>query len=169
MDQISELRVRPKSDYLKTASWDEFYILTEHWQSDMEFYRDELRFLKNLLVKYFVWLTKEENVSDVHDMVTRLDNLDRKRDDISEKIQLHLHDIELLIENAFSHDEQKFRDDQSQLEEDIAQFVKDVRKAKNEVFKLAEYVIESEKLEHLLGPQYLEENETGPNPKPRGL
>ena len=41
----------------------ELYILTKHWKSDLEFYKDDLRFLHNLVDKYLIWITKKESSS----------------------------------------------------------------------------------------------------------
>ena len=69
---MSELRLRPKSDYLHTAAFEELYVLGEHWQSVMEFYHLELDFLKKLIDKYFIWLLKDEHIAKVQVIVNEI-------------------------------------------------------------------------------------------------
>ena len=47
------------------ANWQELYILSKHWKSDLEFFKDDLRFLHHLVDKYIIWITKKENLEMV--------------------------------------------------------------------------------------------------------
>ncbi len=62
---MNEYRMRPKDSYLQNSQWQELYVLTEHWKSDLLFYKDDLKFLHHLLDKYFIWITKTENLKAV--------------------------------------------------------------------------------------------------------
>lgn len=43
-------------------SWQEMYIITERWQSDLAFFNDELSFFRKLINKYLLWLVDEKNI-----------------------------------------------------------------------------------------------------------
>ena len=64
--------IRPLDNYIFEADWQQLYILTEHWLSDLYFYRDDLRFLHHLIDNYFKWLTKAENINKVVALETSL-------------------------------------------------------------------------------------------------
>ncbi len=81
-----ELRVRPKSDYLHKASFEDLYILTEDWKSDIEFYRDESRFLRTLVDKYFIFMIKDGNISKVQSLSNKLSKSVEQKKEIYEKI-----------------------------------------------------------------------------------
>lgn len=147
---MKEMRLRPKGDYLHTATWEELYVLADHWQSDMEFYRDEIEFFYKLIDKYFIWLTKDESITQVQTMAARLSAMSRERENISERIEKHKQDLALLMENSFTESENWFRQEHVNLEEDLSDFVKDFRDLKKKVFSISEHIIESEKLQHLL-------------------
>lgn len=147
---MENLRMRPKSDYMHTASLDELYVLTEHWKNELDFFKDEIHFLKDLIGKYFIMLTKQESIDKVQEDVGRLHNLTVRVDALEDKCKKHMDQIEQLQENPFSHDEQKFRNDHLLLEEELAKFVNDARDEKRVLFKVTEHVIEDEKLQHLL-------------------
>lgn len=145
-----ELRIRPKSDYMHQANLQELYILTEHWQADVRFYKDELRFLRDLVDKYFMWLIEKEHIDNLQEKAGRLLNADKQCDELAQKITKHLTHLNELQQNAFSHDEQQFRNEHGKLEDEIADFAKLFRDLKKDVFKITEEVLESEKLKHLL-------------------
>ena len=58
---MSDLRNRPNGTYIFDANWEELYILTKHWKSDLLFYKDDLKFLNHLIDKYFIWISKKED------------------------------------------------------------------------------------------------------------
>ena len=147
---MGDLRYRPKSDYLKTATWQELYRLTEHWKNDMGFYGDELRFFHNVVDKYFMWMIADIHIELVQTMVKHIDKLDIEHDRLNKSIQRHFEHIESLFGKDSSHDEQRFRNEHETLESEIEGFVNEFRKTKKEVFAMTEKVIQEEKLKHLL-------------------
>jgi hypothetical protein len=149
-DKTEEMRIRPKSDFLHRASWEELYVLTEHWESEVLFYRDEIRFLNNLIGKYFIWITKEGKVTKVQSLVNRLSKLHTRQEDIAHLIKKHLTRLELLMENAFTRDESKFREEHVRLEEQMTELSRELRKVKKEVFAVSGEIMESEKFQSLV-------------------
>lgn len=146
-----ELRMQFKSDFFKQASWEQLYIITDHWKSDLCFYNDETNFLKHLIDKYSIWLTQSANISQVQRVSEKLRVCERFKNDLLDTIARHMKHIKDMIENPFVHNEQAFREEHAQLEEDVADYVKSHRGLKKEIFAITEEVVESEKLQHLLG------------------
>lgn len=147
-----DIRMRPQNDFVLHAGWDELHSLTMHWKSDMEFYRDELSFLNNLVGKYFIWMVSDENLNKVQALTNKLLETDGKLQVITSKIGDHLHHLKSLVNNTSSGDEKKFRDEHAKLEDDLLVFVKSLKKLKKDIFSITEHVMESEKLRHLLTP-----------------
>lgn len=147
-----ELRIRPKSDFLLKAGWEELYVLTEYWKNDMEYYTDELRFLRNLVGKYLIWLLKDENIDKARSIYNRIKETEDEKEQIHEKIKKHLHHLTELIQDPEMKDEERFRNDHIELEEKVAALAKKFRTIKQEVFSITEHIMESEKLQHLLNP-----------------
>jgi hypothetical protein len=143
---MNELRTRPKNDYLQTANWQELFVLTENWQSEMDFFSDEIKFLKNLISKYFIWITEDSNLSRVQDILPQINRLEQISQNLGASIKNHLSHLESLIENSFTQDEAAFRSEHIQLEEELVQFNKEFRTLKKVVFTITEQVLESEKL-----------------------
>ncbi|WP_055436916.1 hypothetical protein [Lacinutrix algicola] len=143
---MNNFRYRPKDNYIYEANWEQLYILTEHWKSNLLFYNVDLKFLHHLIDKYFLFISKKENIDNVQDIEISLLKLDNICDSLLESIDLHLHHIAELIDDPFLSDSPKFRKEHEQLEDNIAQFVKDFRKNRKDVFKISEHLIKSEEL-----------------------
>jgi paraquat-inducible protein B len=145
-----ELRTRPKSNYLQSAEWEELHVLTTHWQSDMAFFEDELRFIDVLFDKYFNSLIDPENMDKTKAIATNLSHVKSSRESLSSRIAGHLRHIKELMTNTLTQDEAMFRQEHGRLEDDLTEFVKSFRKVKQEIFQLTESIARTEKAKHLI-------------------
>lgn len=75
---MSDFRNRPKGNYIFETDWQELYVLTEHWKSNLLFYTDDLKFLNHLIDKYFMWMTKKENIDLVRETEVNLMETDKQ-------------------------------------------------------------------------------------------
>lgn len=141
---MENLRQRPKGDFTWQAQWQQLYILTEHWQSDLQFYRDDLRFLDHLIDKYFIFLTQKDNLDEMRVLTTRLTSESKECDSLLEKTATHLSHLAQLIDDPFKYDSHQFRAEHEKLEDAIASFIKKFRKNKKETFAITEKVIGKE-------------------------
>jgi hypothetical protein len=137
-------------DFLKNGPWDELYVLTQHWKSDIEFYRDDLRFLHHLIDKYFMWIAKPENLILVRELKISLFELNKKSNDLLEKTSKHLLQLGYLVEEPNKGDAGIIKTEHEHLEEEITEFVKAFRRNRKEVFAITEYIIDSEKLASII-------------------
>mgnify|MGYP006987950815 CR=1 FL=1 len=134
---------RPKDNYIMTAEWKQLYALTEHWQSDLLFHQDEIKFLYHLVNKYVMWLTRYEEVEMVRKIRKLLAEIRSECHKLLGKVETHLGHLSDLMENPFAHDSQTFRREHEELEEEIAMFAKHFRHAKKETFKTTEHLMDS--------------------------
>ena len=143
---MNDFRNRPKDNYIHEADWQKLYILAEHWKSDLMFYKDDLRFLHHLIDKYFLWLSKKQNIDMVQEIEVNLLKVDKQCASLLKRTNKHLHHLAELIDNPFAYDSHKFRTEHEILEDELTQFLKDFRKNRKEVFKITEHIIEGEEL-----------------------
>lgn len=143
---MNDFRNRPKDNYIKEADWQKLYVLTEHWKSDLMFYKDDLKFLHHLIDKYFLWLSKKENVDMVQEIEVNLLKVDKECESLLERTNNHLQHLAQLIDNSFAYDSHQFRAEHEILEDELTQFVKDFRKNRKEVFAIKKHIIEGEEL-----------------------
>ena len=50
---MNEYRMRPKDSYLQNSQWQELYVLTQHWKSDLLFYKDDGQVASLTVAKYW--------------------------------------------------------------------------------------------------------------------
>jgi len=141
---MSNFRNRPKDQYIHEADWQQLYVLTEQWKSDLSFYNDDLKFLHHLIDKYFMWISKKEHIDMVREIEVGLLKIDDQCGALLQRATKHLHHLAELIDNPFAYDSHKFRREQEQLENDIATFVKDFRSNRKEVFTVTDYLMDAE-------------------------
>ena len=141
---MENLRQRPKGDFTWQAQWQQLYTLTEHWQSDLQFYKDDLRFLDHLIDKYFIFLTQKDNLDEMRELTKRLTNESKECDSLIEKTTTHLSHLGQLIDDPYKYDSHQFREEHEKLEDAIATFIKKFRKNKKETFAITEKVIGKE-------------------------
>lgn len=147
---MSKLSTEPgKSDYGK-SNWEELYFLAKHWKSDLEFYKDDLRFLHNLIEKYLIWITKKENLESVADIRNREHQLTLTCNELQQKVSSHLEMASILVKGGNDTAKKDFFSTHGELENEIAVFVKTFRESRKEVFKVTEYVMDSEELRNIL-------------------
>lgn len=136
--------------FVKDGPWSELYALTEHWKSDLEFYKDDLRFLHHLIEKYFMWITKPENLDMVKELKVGLFDLKNKCRDLLDKVQRHRAQLGQMVEDFNKADAGIIRTEHEHLEEEVANFVTTFRSNRKEVFAITEFIIDSESLANLM-------------------
>lgn len=141
---MENLSIRPKGDFTWTAEYQQLYILTEHWLSDLQFYKGELKFLNHLFDKYFIMIVHKENLDEIRELASYLSNVSEQCDILIERTTEHLHHLSELIDDPFKYDSNKFRNEHENLENKMAALVKQFREVKTEVFTVSEDVIEKE-------------------------
>ncbi|SDH31454.1 hypothetical protein [Winogradskyella thalassocola] len=142
---MNDLRSRPKGRYVLEADWQELYILTENLKADLLFYKDDLRFLQHLIDKYFLWMSKKENIDKVRDVEVNLMETSAQCISLLKRTSIHLIHLANLIDDAFKYDSHKLREEHESLEDDIANFVKAFRANRKDILAITEYVIDNEK------------------------
>jgi len=147
---MSNYSNNPNSTSFEYENCKELYILTRHWKSDLDFYKDDLRFLHNLVDKYLIWITKKENLELVNTIKKKEFSLGLQCDSLLEEISKHLNEGELIIGNSKESNYEDFKKNHLSLENNIAQFIKEFRENRKEVFKVTEYIMDSEELGRIL-------------------
>lgn len=127
------------------------YVVTEHWMSDLQFFNEEITFLRNVIDKYFLTLIEEKNMASTRSVASDLSSIGKESADLHTRVAGHLKHLAHLIENPFPYNAQEYQDEHERLEDAMTAMMKRFRVVKKEVFRLSEYAIDSEKSKHLLG------------------
>jgi len=135
-----------EDNFVVEYTWQELYVLTKHWKSDIQFYKDDIKFLQRLIRKYFIWVTKKENIDKVTKIESSLRRINKKCDSLIKSIDKHLEHLSNLINDPFKYDSQRFKVEHAKLESDISEFIKKFREHKKETFAITEFIVDDEKL-----------------------
>ena len=119
-----ELRNPPPNSFLQNAEWQELHVHAVHWQSDMSFFADELRFLNILFDKYFAAFIDEENMEKTKSVASRVSHVQSEHQKLTGHINGHLRNIEDLIKETSAENASALRAVHTSLQEDIAAFFK---------------------------------------------
>lgn len=131
--------------------WEQLYLLAKHWKSDLEFFRDDLRFLHLLIGRYSLWVTLPESSERVKEVELKLMSLKKQCRQLLKKTGLHTSLLARLPENSPEADRQAIKDSHAELEVAFAHFVKNFREIRRETFMVSEYIIDSESLTDVQG------------------
>lgn len=133
-------------DDLQPANWNEMYILTRYWRSDLEFYLEDLSFLTKLVKKYSIWVKSNETSEEVRKMSAELHNIIQHGKELKETLEKHQSKIAHVIDQTSQDSEKAILEEHGALEKEMAEFVKNFRANRRNVFKVSEKVLDSENL-----------------------
>ena len=140
---MEDFRKRPKGEFMIQANWDQLYLLTKHWESDLKFFRDDLKFLNKLIDKYFIWIDNEESIEEVSKLRNELQKIRSQSEDLLKKTQKHREQLGVMIEKD-SDDSRIFRLEHEHLENEVTEFVKAFRQNRKDIFRITEYLKDTE-------------------------
>lgn len=138
-------RNRPKGNYIKDANWNELYLLSEKWKSDLEFYLYELNFLETLIESHFSELLLTENLDELRELQIELYELKNQSEYLLSYTKNNLECIVDVINNVYIHETSSLRIENEQLEENIVRFVNGEREIKKFIFNMIKSILENKK------------------------
>ncbi|NGY36009.1 hypothetical protein FQU23_000590 [Flavobacterium sp. XN-5] len=141
---MENLKRKPTTDFNWEAQWQQLYILSENWYSDLHFYKDDLRFLYALIEKYFMKLNHNGNLDEMREIAKELSQENKACEELLDKTALHLKHLAGLIDAPYKYDSHQCRNEHEKLENEIAFFVKKFRKNKKAIFSITEKVMKKE-------------------------
>ena len=126
--------------------WAQLYVLTGHWKADVEFYCEDLKFLHHMADKYLLWITKSDNLEKAKNIEKDLFLLNRSCVTLLAKIRGHQNELAGLVDNPLVGGDALAIQSHAELEKSLAMFVKRFRETRRQVFKITEYILDSEEL-----------------------
>lgn len=131
------------SDILnKPTNWQNHYLKCENIKSELAFYLKDLRFLQQLLDRYFDEMVKNEHLDEMRESIMRFQDLCYNFDHLKKRVkdqQSHLIDI---IKVTASRDHNTILKEQSSIENGNVLLVKDFKMVKKEMLIIAEQVLQ---------------------------
>ena len=126
------------------------FVFASHWKLDLDFYKDELKFLSNLLSKYFIYLIEDYDLESLNKLAGRLNETKNVCNELSEDITDYLSKIKLLMTNELSLDNFYQRREYIILETSLKIFIKSLKSLKRDIFTVTEEVLQHKKMLRLV-------------------
>lgn len=126
-----------------------YYDQTASLISDLKFYQDDLVFLKQLLDRYFEDMVKSENLDEIREGMIRFQNLGFKCTSLLKKLTTFRTDLTKFLEKPQKDMPTQIKTEYRSLEMEIERFALKFRNTKEEIFNMAEHVLELKKKQNV--------------------
>jgi deoxyribodipyrimidine photolyase-like uncharacterized protein len=124
------------------------YHNCELQMAEVEYFRDELKFLRNLSDTYFLDFLKSEHQGQIHVLVNRLDIFEAKVLNIMDTISLNMHHLILTIQGKATNKIIDYNQEKNILRQsELKDFSEEIKLLKKEMFYIAERFMKNEELD----------------------
>lgn len=134
---------------LEKIDSEELYKFAKEWKSDLEFFRDDLQFLSNLIENYFVWIVEKGNVDDIRVLNDALNDLKRKCRVLLKRLAKYMGQLAKSMETISTSSILYLNEEHRQLKKDMEKLTKTFREVKKDVFVIAEHAVDAKRLQFI--------------------
>jgi hypothetical protein len=124
----------------------QYYVLAEHWASDLEFFKIETAFFDKLINDHFIRITEVSEIEKLYQLIKKIRGL--KEDELAtgKILAEQLKQLELMTEDFIPENVDDIRGKQVQLEYLVTNLTREYRKVKKELFVAIERMIKDGQL-----------------------
>lgn len=123
-----------------SAKSSQYYVIAEHWASDLDFFKIESNFFHHLLDKYANKSASEADLEKLKKLGGELRNLEEERQKIEVLVDEMLSHIALVAEDKVPENMEQIENSHTTLNLLIADLIKKYRKLKRELFLTVEKI-----------------------------
>lgn len=127
------------------TDWQNYYLQCEKVKSELVVYSKDLRFLQQLLDRYFDELVKNKNLDEMRESIMRFQDLCYNCDRFKKRVkdqQSHLLDV---IKGVSTTEPENTLKEQAGIENRMSYLMKEFKMVKKEMFTIADHVIQAKK------------------------
>jgi len=127
----------------------EYTLMGGQWASDLEFYKIESAFLRELLENHFMELCQKKYIDELKQFGFLLMQLDQQEIDCNRLISIQLAKLRLLTKYSLLDNEAELSKTQVEIARIMLNMTYDYRKVKKDIFRLLEGLFKDKKLRKL--------------------
>jgi hypothetical protein len=140
-----------KYEYIEWLSPEEMHQATLSWISELNFIRDEQRFLDTLVKSHTLQLTETEIFGKSRELVGEIVKAEKEVVTLMKKVQSHENLLEIMVDDIDQGKMEKaYRDTHRELTALVNGYLADYMKLKKRLFALLGKVLKKEKQKRLL-------------------
>ncbi len=124
---------------------------SRHWLSVIAFWKDEVRFMQNLINKNFIYLFSKNDKDSLKALLKRIQEIEKtKLESLKTKVINHEKHLANYSKNKTDFNEQIVKKEHTILSNDMDLFQTNYRLIKTELFRLAEEVMKEKDIKQLV-------------------
>nr|WP_157536212.1 hypothetical protein [Mucilaginibacter sp. L294] len=123
----------------------QYYVMAEHWASDLEFFRIESIFFDKLASEYFIAIGEVSGTEALYHVLNKISRLKEDEQATAKMLTEQLQQLELMAEDFIPENIDSIQGKQVQLEYLITNLTREFREVKKELFLTIERVIKESK------------------------
>ncbi|HEY0174787.1 MAG TPA: hypothetical protein VGC08_00320 [Pedobacter sp.] len=132
-----------------SAMSQQYYMMTKHWASDLEFFKIETAFLRQLLESHFFALCSPKHLEELKMAGKMLMDLDQDQYESDQMIIIQLKRLGLVAKYALFNNEDELTVSQQEIESAMIELNRKYREVKKEIYKIIEKLLEENKFNML--------------------
>ena len=137
--------------YIEWISPEDMHAETVEWMSELNFLKDEQRFLNSLVKHYTSSLAERKIYEKSKEIVGSILDAENELKTLSRKIQVHENQLEILVDDVDQPlMEQAYKETHKALISEVHNYLKEYRQLKKRLFNLISSVLRKDKKSRLL-------------------
>lgn len=112
----------------------QYFVIAKRWRADLDFFKIETSFLRQLLDRYISRLQDSEHINGLSACGNLLDKLEAM--EVDDLLAEQLTQLELMAEDIIPEDSESLAATQVKLEYFMSSLVKEFRAAKEQIYRL---------------------------------
>ncbi|MGV3705879.1 MAG: hypothetical protein ACO1NU_10940 [Arcticibacter sp.] len=124
------------------------YLSSKNWLSYIDFFEDEVKFLKKLMMKFFMDDLNDDRINKVQMINCSINSLDRKKNSVLSKIFCHQTHLKATIEEMMSLSESYLTVQHEAIQEDVKALQDALDEIKSDLYVVTEAQIKHSRWEH---------------------
>ena len=123
----------------------QYYVMAEHWASDLEFFKIESAFFDKLIKEYFIPIGEISGIEALHGLLNKISRLKEDEQATCKMLTEQLQQLELMAEDFIPENIDSIQGKQVQLEYLITNLTHEFRVVKKDLFLTIEHVMKESK------------------------
>lgn len=129
------------------ANLQNLYLSSRNWLSYIEFFEDEMKFFKKLLMKYFLSDANDDNVDMIHRINTEIKMLERQKNQVLNDIFCYQSNLKATLEDMMQLSEQYLTVQHNKIQEEVKSLQPVLDHIKSELYFITEQQLKENKPE----------------------
>ncbi|MDB5126180.1 hypothetical protein [Mucilaginibacter sp.] len=123
----------------------QYYVMAEHWASDLKFFKIETAFFDKLIKEYFIPIGEISGMEALRDLLNKINRLKEDEQATCKMLTEQLQQLELMAEDFIPENIDSIQGKQVQLEYLVTNLTHEFREVKKDLFVKIENIMRESK------------------------